>query len=56
VYFLNEKALKWRTGRIEMMLEYDKQLVKMIMSKFEILQNNKIDREITVLDKYTNTA
>jgi ABC-type multidrug transport system fused ATPase/permease subunit len=28
----------------------------MIMSKFEILQNNKIDREITVLDKYTNTA
>jgi hypothetical protein len=38
------------------MNDYDRQLVKMIMSKFEILQNNKIDKEIKVLDKYTNEA
>jgi len=56
VYFLNEKALNWRKWRIDMMVEYDKQLVKMIMSKFEILQNWKIDKEINVLDKYCDKA
>ena len=56
VYFLNKKALKWRTGRIEAMIDYDKQLVKMIMSKFEILQNNKINREVWVLSDISELA
>lgn len=38
------------------MNEYDRQLVKMIMSKFEILQNDRIGREIQVLDSYTDDA
>lgn len=38
------------------MHEYDKQWVKIIMSKFEILQNNKIEREIKILDKYSDEA
>lgn len=56
IYFLNQKAKEWRKGRIDMMIEYDKQMVKIIMSKFEILQNNKIDQEIKVLDTYIDTA
>jgi len=38
------------------MHEYDRQWVKIIMSKFEILQNNKIDREIKILDNYADEA
>lgn len=56
VYFLNENALKWRKGRIDTMNEYDRQIVKMIMSKFEILQNDRIGREIGILDRYMDAA
>lgn len=56
IYYLNEWALKWRRWRIDTINEYDRQLVKMIMSKFEILQNNKIDREVGILDKYIRQA
>lgn len=56
VYYLNKWALEWRKWRIDTMNDYDRQLVKMIMSKFEILQNNKIDKEIKALDKYTDEA
>lgn len=56
VYIFNEKAKYWREGRIDMMHEYDKQIVKIIMSKFEILQNNKMQREIQVLDTYIDQA
>lgn len=54
VYFINKKALKWRSWRIEAHIDFDKQTVKMIMSKFEILQNNKIDREIWVMTNILN--
>ncbi len=56
IYYLNEWALKWRQWRIDTINEYDRQLVKMIMSKFEILQNDKVKKEIWVLDKYTRQA
>ena len=56
VYYFNENALKWRKGRIDTMNEYDRQIVKMIMSKFEILQNDRIGREIGILDRYVDTA
>jgi hypothetical protein len=46
LYFLNKKVLSWRNKRIVTENEYDRQLTKMIMSKFEILQNNKIGREL----------
>jgi hypothetical protein len=42
--------------RRDSMIEYDRQIVKMIMSKFEILQNSKIQNEIKVLDKYSSEA
>lgn len=56
VIFLNERALEWRRKRVDIMNEYDRQLVKMIMSKFEILQNDQIGREIRVLDRHTDDA
>ncbi|MDD2917122.1 MAG: ABC transporter ATP-binding protein [Candidatus Gracilibacteria bacterium] len=56
VHFLNNRALEWRKKRVDTMNEYDRQIVKMIMSKFEILQNDRIGREIEVLDRYTDEA
>ena len=56
VHFLNNKSTHWRKKRVDVMNEYDRQIVKMIMSKFEILQNNRIAREIEVLDCHTNEA
>lgn len=38
------------------MHEYDRQIVKIVMSKFEILQNNKMEREIKVLDRISDEA
>ncbi len=56
VHFLNKGALEWRKKRVDTMNEFDRQLVKMIMSKFEILQNDRIDREIGVLERYADEA
>lgn len=56
IYYLNKWALYWRKWRIENAIEYDRQLVKMIMSKFEILQSNNSKKEIQVLDKYADNA
>lgn len=56
VHFLNLKALEWRKKRVDTINELDRQLVKMIMSKFEILQNDRIDREIGVLERYADDA
>ena len=56
VFKLNNIAIKWRNLRRDTMIEYDRQIIKMIMSKFEILQNNKIQKEIQVLDKYSQKA
>lgn len=54
LYFLNNKALKYRIWVAESKIIYDKQLVRMIMSKFEILQNNKNIDEINRLNKNTD--
>jgi len=56
VFKLNEIAIMWRRKRRDSMIEYDKQIVKMIMSKFEILQNNKIKKEIQVLDNISDES
>lgn len=56
VHFLNNGALESRKKRVDTMNEYDRQLVKMIMSKFEILQNDQINREIQVCDRIVDEA
>jgi len=54
--YLNKYALIYRKKRVEAMNDYTKHIVKIIMSKFEILQNNKIKQEVNILDNYTNQA
>lgn len=46
----NARAVAFRRKRVAAFREYSHQLVKMIMSKFEILLNRKIGREVAVLD------
>ncbi len=48
--YLNTFLIKHRNQRIEEKHNYTKQLVKIIMSKFEVLQNWKVDNEVDVLD------
>ncbi len=52
VFFINKIALIYRKWVINSRIEYDKQYVKMIMSKFEIMQSSKQKQEISVLDKH----
>ena len=52
VFFINKIALVYRKWVINSRIEYDKQYVKMIMSKFEIMQSSKQKQEISVLDKH----
>ncbi|MFK7779607.1 MAG: ABC transporter ATP-binding protein [Candidatus Gracilibacteria bacterium] len=52
---LNQKSLNYRIGVTESKINYDKQLVRMIMSKFEILQNNKNNDEINKLNGHTDS-
>lgn len=52
--YLNDKAIKYRIWVTEAKINYDRQLVKIVMSKFEILQNNKIFREVNILNKHTD--
>ena len=54
VYVLNESALFTRKARQKARIEHDRQAVKMIMSKFEILQNKKIHHEIEVLNSWND--
>ena len=44
--FINQKTLTERAKRREYQTLFTKQMVKMIMSKFEVLQNNKIRKEV----------
>ncbi len=53
-YFLNKSTIKYRNQRIRERHNYAKQLIKIIMSKFEILQSWKIEKEVDVLDNYSN--
>ncbi len=52
-YYLNNNMIKYRNWRIEEKHNYAKHLIKIIMSKFEILQSHKVDREILHLDNFS---
>lgn len=51
VYFWVNLSLKYRRIRKDTTTEYDRNIIKMIMSKFEILQNNRIWSEKNKLNK-----
>jgi ABC-type multidrug transport system fused ATPase/permease subunit len=53
VWKLNIQAMKWRNLKRDVMIDYDRQIIRMIMTKFEILQNNKIQNEIDILNAHT---
>lgn len=53
-YYLNLHALKIRRKRRDAWNMHTKNLVKLIMNKQEILQSDKIDHEINILDSYKN--
>ncbi|MDD2566115.1 MAG: ABC transporter ATP-binding protein [Candidatus Gracilibacteria bacterium] len=42
VYYGINLSLKYRKARKELNIEYDRNVIKIVMSKFEILQNNRI--------------
>ncbi|MEI7919948.1 MAG: hypothetical protein WCH65_07475 [bacterium] len=46
VFNLNKRIQEYRKVGKEMSLEYNKQMTKMIQSRFEILQNHKTHQEI----------
>ncbi len=50
--YFNKKAIVFRKKRIAVSEKYTKDFVKVLMSKNEILQSEKIDKEIKNLDKY----
>jgi ABC-type multidrug transport system fused ATPase/permease subunit len=49
---LTKKTKSYRKYVVESKINYDRQLIKMIMGKFEILQNWKINKEINKLDTF----
>lgn len=51
-YYLNLNALKIRRKRRDAWNMHTKNLVKLLMNKQEILQSDKIDHEINILDSY----
>lgn len=53
---LNNIALEKRKWRTETEMLYNNHIVRMIMSKFEIYQNSKIDIEVAHLDWYADEA
>ena len=50
MFALIRKTKKYREGVVEAIVNRDRQLVKMVMSKFEILQNAKMTQEISHLN------
>ncbi len=54
-YQLNNWTVKYRNQRIKERHNYAKQLIKIIMSKFEIMQSWKIDKEVDVLDNHSDS-
>lgn len=51
VILITKKSIPYRKEIVERRIFYDRQFVKMVMNKFEILQNWKIEKEISILDK-----
>lgn len=56
VIVCNKYAIKRRRLRKEEEANISRQLIRMIMSKQEILQNEKMNQEIKLLDKYSMEA
>lgn len=56
VSYLNNRCTYRRDKRLEFEWEYSRQMIKMIMSKMEIVQNNKIDQEITKTNNILSKA
>ncbi len=54
--YLNKFVIPYRNKRIDMQYSYNAQMVKMIMSKFEITQSNKEKRELWILDEYADNC
>ena len=54
VIYANKKTVVQRNISRDIKNEWTRKFVKIIMSKFEVLQNNKIDYEIDALKKNTN--
>lgn len=53
VFKANQKTVKQRNLTRDIKNEWIRKFVKIMMSKFEILQNNKVEKEITELKEYT---
>jgi len=49
VYFINKGTLYWRQKRIQSEELVSKQLVRMIMSKQEVLQSQKVEEELAIM-------
>ncbi|MFZ2150500.1 MAG: ABC transporter ATP-binding protein/permease [Candidatus Absconditicoccaceae bacterium] len=47
----NKRMKNIRDGRRELFIQADRTIVRLIMSKFEILQNNKIIKELKIISK-----
>lgn len=56
LFFLASKTNFYRKRITEERVKQSGQMVKMIMSKFEIMQNNKSRREVDCLNSYTKTT
>ena len=50
IHIIQQRWLKFRKQRVEAQSEYTRNFIRNIMSKFEILQSNKIDIEIKQLN------
>ena len=50
ISYFNKYAIKWRKVRTWLNADYNRQLIKMLMSKMEIVQNNRESLEIQVTD------
>jgi hypothetical protein len=48
----NKRLDKIRKNRRELFIQTDRSIVRLIMSKFEILQNSKITKELHMISEY----
>ncbi|MDR3150297.1 MAG: hypothetical protein LBU14_01375 [Candidatus Peribacteria bacterium] len=47
---MTRKSKEYRKFVVESKIIHDRQFVKMIMNKFEILQNYRVNREVKILN------
>lgn len=55
-FYFNDLSLKYRNQRKDEEVSYDRNVIKIIMSKFEILQNNKFSYEANKLNSITRNV